>query len=112
MAHKTRLREKLLVHQVAAVEDYTDQIAKRAVEIGGVANSTQRVVATWSHLLCAPHALCRNHAQTIATSLAAFGDRAAQAIDICNEYNDRVSANIFTEISQDIEKWGRKLAAL
>src|SRR6266478_4304688 len=45
---------------------YTDQIAGRVVEIGGVANSTERVVPTWSHLLCPADASCRNHVSTLA----------------------------------------------
>ena len=94
-----------------AIEDYIDRIAERSVEIGGIANSTEYVVATWSNLLCDPDAICRNHAETIATSLAVFGDRVRQAIDISNEFSDCVSANIFTEISKGIEGWRGKLAA-
>jgi len=94
------------------VEGNSDRIAKRAVQIGGIANSTERVVATWSHLLCTPDALNRNHAQTIAIALASFGDSAAHAIAICGEFGDHVSANIFKEISQEFEEWGRKLEAL
>ena len=94
------------------VEDYCDQIAERAVEIGGVANSTARVVVTWSHLLCSFDALSRNHAEIIASALASFGDRTAQAIDVSNQFNDRVSANMFRQISLSIEEWLEELAAL
>ena len=94
-----------------AIEDYIDRIAERSVEIGGIANSTEYVVATWSNLMCDPDAIRRNHAETIATSLAVFGDRVRQAIDISNEFSDRVSGNIFTEISKAVEGWRGKLAA-
>src|SRR5882762_10784063 len=57
-----------------SVGAHTDRIAGRVVEIGGVANSTERVVPTWSHLLSAPDALCRNHASTIATTLASYAE--------------------------------------
>ena len=88
---------------------YTDRIAERVVEIGGVANSTERVVPTWSHLLCPPDALCRNHASTLATTLGSFAERARQAIDTCNEFNDFASADMFTEIAHGVDKSHRML---
>lgn len=88
---------------------YTDRLAERVVEIGGVANSTERVVPTWSHLLCPPDALCRNHASTLATTLGSFAERARQAIDTCNEFNDFASADMFTEIAHGVDKCHRML---
>jgi DNA-binding ferritin-like protein len=32
------------------VEDYIDLIAERAIQLGGIANSTSHVVATWRHM--------------------------------------------------------------
>jgi starvation-inducible DNA-binding protein len=102
------LRE--LFNQVnKSVGVYTDRLAERVVEIGGVANSTERVVPTWSHLLCPPDALCRNHASTLATTLASFAERARQAIDTCSEFNDFASANMFTEIAYGVDKCHRML---
>jgi starvation-inducible DNA-binding protein len=95
-----------------SVEDYSDRIAGRTVEIGGVADSTERVVATWSHVLCSPDAICRNHAQTIATSLASFGELVRRTIDTTNEFSDFVSAEMFTEISEGVDKWRRTLVAI
>ena len=94
-----------------AIEDYIDRIAERSVEIGGIANSTEYAVATWSNLLCDPDAIRCNHAETIVTSLAVFGDRMRQAVEISNQFSDLVSANIFTEISKGVEGWRGKLAA-
>ena len=88
---------------------YTDRIAERVVEIGGVANSTERVVPTWSHLLCAPDALCRNHASTLATTLGSFAELAHQAIDISIEVSDFSSADMFTEIAEGVDNWHQKL---
>ena len=94
-----------------SVEDYVDRIAERAVQLGGVADSTERVVATWSHVLCSPDAFCRNHAQTIVTALASFGELTHKAIYTANELSDFVSAEMFTEISEGIDNWRRTLAA-
>ena len=91
---------------------YTDRIAERVVEIGGVANSTERVVPTWSNLLCAPDALCRNHASTLATTLGSFAEIARQAIDISIEVSDFASADMFTEIAEGVDNWHQKLVKL
>lgn len=93
-----------------SLEDYVDRIAERAVELGGVANSTERVVATWSHVLCAPDACRRNHAQTIATALGSFGEFMRRAIDGANEFSDFGSAEIFTEISDGANEWRQAFA--
>ena len=95
-----------------SVAVYTDRIAERVIEIGGVANSTERVVPTWSHLLCPPDALCRNHASTIATTLGSFSELARQAIETSNEFSDSASADMFTEIAHGVDKWRRKLVAV
>src|SRR5258706_1270902 len=57
----TALDLRQLFNQVyESVGSYTDRIAERVVEIGGVANSTERGGPTWSDLLFPPDALCRN----------------------------------------------------
>jgi starvation-inducible DNA-binding protein len=93
------------------VEDYIDRIAERAVQLGGVADSTGRVVATWSHVLCSPDANCRNHAQTIATALASSSERVRQTIETSKDLGDVASAHLFTAISEDISKWHQKMTA-
>jgi len=103
---------KLLDEVNKSVGVYTDRIAERVVEIGGVANSTERVVPTWSHLLCPPDALCRNHGSTLATTLGSFVELASQAIDTCNELSDFASADMFTEIAHEVDKWRRMLGAV
>ena len=109
----TALDLRQLFDQVnKSVSVYTDRIAERVVEIGGVANSTERVVPTWSQLLCPPDALCRNHASTIATTLGSFAELARRAIDISNEFSDFASADMFTEIAHGVDKWHRKLVAV
>jgi starvation-inducible DNA-binding protein len=91
---------------------YTDRIAERVVEIGGVANSTERVVPTWSHLLCPPDALCRNHALTLAPTLGSFAELARQAIDISKEFSDFASADMFTEIAHGVDKLHRTVVTV
>jgi len=91
---------------------YTDRIAERVVEIGGVANSTERVVPTWSHLLSPSDAVWRNHASILATTLGSFAELARRAIDTSNEFSDFASADMFTEIARGVDEWHRKLVAV
>ena len=88
-------------------EDYIDLIAERAVQLGGIANSTSRVVTTWAHM---PendtHSASENdYVQSLSGALASFGKIAREAIAKCNELGDAVSADIFTEILRGVEKW-------
>lgn len=111
--NSTALDLRQLFDQVnKSVGVYTDRIAARVVEIGGIANSTERVVPTWSHLLCASDALCRTHALTLATTLGSFAELARRAIDTSNEFNDFASADMFTEIADGVDKWHRALVAV
>ena len=109
----TALDLRKLFDQISkSVGVHTDRIAERVVEIGGVANSTERVVPSWSHLLCPPDALCRNHASTLATTLGSFVEVARQAIETSNEFSDFASADMFTEIADGLDKCHGTLLAV
>jgi starvation-inducible DNA-binding protein len=90
-----------------SVEDYIDLIAERAVQLGGIANSTAHVVTTWAHMPEneAQSASGRDYVQSLSGALASFGKIASQAIQEGNELGDAVSADIFTEISRGVDKW-------
>ena len=88
-----------------SLEDYIDQIAERAVTLGGVADSTERVEASWSHMLCSPDAICRNHAPTIATALASFGALVRKTILTTNEFDDVATTEMFTEVLEGVDNW-------
>ena len=90
-----------------SVEDYIDLIGERAVQLGGIANSTAHVVTTWAHMpendSQSPSE--RDYVQSLSGALASFGRIAREAIGKSNELGDAVSADIFTEISRGVEKW-------
>ena len=90
----------------AAVEDYVDEIAERAVQLGGVAEGTARIVARRSTLAEYPPAVDgRSHVEALSSALAAFGQSARKAIDEADKLGDRDTADIFTEVSRGIDKW-------
>ena len=78
-----------LFDQVAAeAREYADDIAERAVALGGVARGT----------------LQRAHVRAMQDALATFGRGARKAIDDATALNDADTADLFTEISRGVDK--------
>jgi starvation-inducible DNA-binding protein len=90
-----------------AVEDYVDDIAERAVQLGGVAEGTARMVAKRSALAEYPAKTLdgHGHVEALSSALAAFGKAARHAIDQSNDMGDLDTADLFTEVSRGIDKW-------
>jgi starvation-inducible DNA-binding protein len=90
-----------------AVEDYVDDIAERAVQLGGVAEGTARMVAKRSSLTeyAAKGGDGHAHVEALSSALAAFGKAARKAIAEANELGDLDTADLFTEVSRGIDKW-------
>jgi starvation-inducible DNA-binding protein len=89
------------------VEDYVDEIAERAVQLGGVAEGTARMVAKRTSLAEYPAKAVdgRSHVEALSSALAAFGKAAREAITDSNELGDLDTADLFTEVSRGIDKW-------
>ena len=89
------------------VEDYVDDIAERAVQLGGIAEGTVRVVAKQSALKEYPLNVSDGHAHVdaLSSALAAFGLLARKAINDANDMGDLDTADLFTEVSRGIDKW-------
>src|SRR5215470_4944589 len=89
------------------VEDYVDDIAERAVQLGGVAEGTARMVAKRSALAEYPAKAVdgHGHVEALSSALAAFGKSARQAIEQSNDLGDLDTADLFTEASRGIDKW-------
>ena len=89
------------------VEDYVDDIAERAVQLGGVAEGTARMAAKRSSLSEYPAKTVdgRSHVEALSSVLAAFGKSARKAIDEANDFGDLDTADLFTEVSRGIGKW-------
>jgi starvation-inducible DNA-binding protein len=89
------------------VEEYVDDIAERAVQLGGVAEGTARMAAKRSSLAeyLAMAVDGRSHIEALASALAAFGAAARKGIDQANELGELDTADLFTGISRGIDKW-------
>jgi starvation-inducible DNA-binding protein len=89
------------------VEKYVDEIAERAVALGGVAAGTTQAVAAATRLPEYPVTAQKwsTHVEGMSTALGAFGKAAREAIDTAEDLGDAGTADLFTDISRDIDKW-------
>lgn len=97
----------LLDELAAAVEEYADLVAERAVQLGGVAVGTVQVVSKNTDLDDFPirPITWKEHLLYITGALALVGDSVRKAIDITDEMGDPATADIFTEVSRGLDMW-------
>ena len=96
-----------LFDQVAtAVEGHVDLIAERVTTLGGTAMGTVRLAAQNSSLSEYPHEITdgQAHVDALSTALADFGKLVRNGIDEASELGDQDTADLFTEISREIDK--------
>ena len=88
------------------VEGFADEIAERAVELGGVALGTIQIVAKQSRLGAYPLNITSGNEHVVALSgaLAKFGASTRAAIDTASNAGDANTADLFTEISRGVDK--------
>ena len=96
-----------LFDQVAtAAEAHTDLIAERITALGGTAFGTVRAAAQRSSLSEYPLEITDGtaHVDALSTALADFGKNVRRGIDESDELGDKDTADLFTEISREIDK--------
>lgn len=88
------------------VGEFVDEIAERAVALGGQVAGTAQAVAERSELAPYPTGIAaeQEHLQAVADRLAAFGKLARAAIDAADEAGDKDTADLFTGVSRQIDK--------
>jgi starvation-inducible DNA-binding protein len=88
------------------VEVFTDIVAERIVQLGGIAKGTVRSAAVHSRLEEYPLvADNRSHVEAVTRALSGFGREARAAIKEALALGDADTADLFTEICRGIEKW-------
>ncbi len=96
-----------LFDQVAtAVEAHTDLIAERVTALGGTAMGTARVAARESSLSEYPLEIIDGtaHVDALSTAMADFGKKIRKGIDDTDKLGDADTADLFTEVSREIDK--------
>jgi starvation-inducible DNA-binding protein len=88
------------------LEEFTDNIAERAVELGGIAQGTVEVVAKRSKLGAYPLTISsgKEHVTALSGALATFGASVRAAIDTAGKAGDADTADLFTEVSRGVDK--------
>lgn len=89
----------------AEAENYSDLIAERAGGLGGIAHGTVQMAAERSYLVPYPLGIAdeNQHIFAVAGALAAFGQSVREAIDQSAAIGDADTADLFTEISRDVD---------
>jgi starvation-inducible DNA-binding protein len=89
-----------------AAEAYTDLIAERITALGGTAMGTARVVAAKSTLSEYPLEIFEGtaHVDALSTAMSDFGKKVRKGIDETDELGDADTADLYTEISRELDK--------
>ena len=87
-------------------DDYADLLAERVTALGGTAQGTLRQAAAASsiseyelHATTGPE-----HVRALAHNVAVFAEYVREAIDKTDEMGDKSTADVFTEISRQVDK--------
>lgn len=88
------------------IDGYVDEVAERAVQLGGVALGTARVVAKESRLPEYP--LCisdgEDHIDALGHALAVVAKSVRKNIDLTDAAGDADTADLFTGVSRGLDK--------
>ena len=98
---------KLFDEAAEQVEEFTDELAERAVQLGGTAMGTARMAAANSALTEYPSDISAgsDHVRALSKALSKFGAGVRAAIDKADKLGDKDTADLFTEISRGIDKY-------
>jgi starvation-inducible DNA-binding protein len=90
----------------ARIDTFADDIAERAVALGGVVVGTSQAVSKDTKLDAYPASAIdeKAHLTALAERLAAYGKLARAAIDAADEAGDKDTADLFTGVSRQIDK--------
>jgi starvation-inducible DNA-binding protein len=91
----------------AVILDQVDEIAERITSLGGTAEGTVAVAAKRSKLKNYPLSITsgKDHLFYLSTQVAAFGKAVRAGIDDTDELGDKDTADLFTGISRDLDKY-------
>ena len=90
-----------------SAEEWVDLLAERIVQLGGTADGTVQATAKRTSMAPYPLEITRgeDHGEAMSNALASFGKKVRSAIDKTGKAGDADTADIFTEISRDVDKY-------
>jgi starvation-inducible DNA-binding protein len=90
-----------------ALLEQIDEIAERVTSLGGTAEGTVAVAARRSKLKNYPLSITagRDHLLYLSTQLSVYGKSVRGAIDASAELADADTADLFTQLSREIDKY-------
>ena len=96
-----------------ALTELIDELAERAVELGGVAEGTLEAVKTATRLPVYDTALLAgpDHVSALGSAMARFAESTRAAIDTAASCGDATTADVFTQVSRGVDKLLWKLTA-
>ena len=97
---------KLFDELAEKLEEHVDEIAERVTALGGVATGTVRQAAAASHTPEFPANTPKGMdvVAALADRYATVGKATRQAIDQADEWNDKDTADLFTQVSRDLDQ--------
>lgn len=88
-------------------EKFVDLLAERIVQLGGIAEGTIRAVVKRTQIPDYPLNISsgHQHVKALTHSLATYGELVRDGINKTEEMGDKATADIFTEISRETDKF-------
>jgi starvation-inducible DNA-binding protein len=98
---------KLFDEFAEALAGYVDEIAERAVQLGGIAMGTNRMSAANSRLEEFPTEMMDSmgHVEALIERYATVAASTRAAIDAAEEFDDMDPVDLFSEVSRGMDKW-------
>lgn len=90
-----------------SVEDQIDDIAERVTALGGTAHGTIAIVSKTTSLQPYPDDITdgMDHVQALASALGDYGKKIRKGIAQADKLDDADTADLFTQISRDVDKY-------
>lgn len=97
---------KLFDKVAEGAAEWTDLIAERIVQLGGTAEGTVQVVAERTNLEEFPLTIVegRDHVEAVSSALAKFGELVREDIDKTEDFGDKGTSDLLTEVVRDVDK--------
>jgi len=90
-----------------SIEEHVDELAERITALGGTAYGTIAAAARTSSLTPYPEDIVEGlaHVDALAAALAHFGKKIRKGIDDAGKLGDADTADLYTEISRETDKY-------